>query len=249
MATWWFDLVRFADTVGYHGDQDHRITPYRDYVIKSFNDNLPFDQFTIEQLAGDLVAEPDDVATRGHRLQPRAANDARRRQRRTASIERFIWPIACEIFPKPGWPARWAAASATITSSTRTTQDDFYSMQAFFADVDAYGSFQAVGSNDLPTQRPPEMLAWTLPVYEKCKALDEKIAKLEESLTGLLKKDWEKNRERTDRAQEGAGRSRSRVRADDDHEGCAAARVSHSAAGQLDGQFGQRSFSRTRPTL
>src|SRR5205085_1322338 len=41
MATWWFDLVRFADTVGYHGDQDQRITPYRDYVIKSFNDNLP----------------------------------------------------------------------------------------------------------------------------------------------------------------------------------------------------------------
>ncbi len=58
MATWWFDLVRFADTVGYHGDQDQRITPYRDYVIKSFNDNLAFDQFTIEQLAGDLLPNP-----------------------------------------------------------------------------------------------------------------------------------------------------------------------------------------------
>jgi hypothetical protein len=58
MATWWFDLVRFANTVGYHGDQEHRITPYRDYVIKSFNENLPFDQFTIEQLAGDLLRNP-----------------------------------------------------------------------------------------------------------------------------------------------------------------------------------------------
>ena len=58
MATWWFDLVRYADTVGYHGDQDHHITPYRDYVIKSFIDNLPFDQFTIEQLAGDLLPKP-----------------------------------------------------------------------------------------------------------------------------------------------------------------------------------------------
>jgi hypothetical protein len=58
MATWWFDLVRFANTVGYHGDQEHRITPYRDYVIKSFNENLPFDQFTIEQLAGDLLPNP-----------------------------------------------------------------------------------------------------------------------------------------------------------------------------------------------
>src|SRR5262249_27708782 len=75
------------------------------------------------------------------------------------------------------------------------TQDDFYSMQAFFADVDLYGSFQPVGTNDLPTERPPEMLAWTLPVYEKCKPLDEKIAKLEESLDGLIKKDWEEKRD------------------------------------------------------
>ena len=55
LATYWLDLVRYADTVGYHGDQDHAITPYRDWVIKAFNDNLPFDQFTAEQLAGDLL--------------------------------------------------------------------------------------------------------------------------------------------------------------------------------------------------
>ena len=52
---YWLDLVRYADTVGYHGDQDHNISPYRDYVIDAFNDNLPFDQFTREQLAGDLL--------------------------------------------------------------------------------------------------------------------------------------------------------------------------------------------------
>ena len=38
LATYWLDLVRYADTVGYHGDQDHAITPYRDWVIKAFND-------------------------------------------------------------------------------------------------------------------------------------------------------------------------------------------------------------------
>ena len=38
MAVFWLDLVRFADTVGYHGDQDHSISPYRDYVIKAFNE-------------------------------------------------------------------------------------------------------------------------------------------------------------------------------------------------------------------
>ena len=41
MAVYWLDLVRFADTVGYHGDQDHSITPYRDYVIDALNLNLP----------------------------------------------------------------------------------------------------------------------------------------------------------------------------------------------------------------
>ncbi len=55
MAMYWLDLVRYADTVGYHGDQEHAIAPYRDYVIASFNADKPFDRFTAEQLAGDLL--------------------------------------------------------------------------------------------------------------------------------------------------------------------------------------------------
>jgi len=55
MAIPWLDLVRYADTVGFHGDVAIRVWPYRDYVIDAFNRNLPFDQFTREQLAGDLL--------------------------------------------------------------------------------------------------------------------------------------------------------------------------------------------------
>ena len=58
MASSWLDIVRFADTVGFHGDQNQRVFPYRDYVIDSFNDNKPFDQFTREQIAGDLLDAP-----------------------------------------------------------------------------------------------------------------------------------------------------------------------------------------------
>ena len=58
MAMWWLDLVRYADTVGYHGDQEMSVSPFRQYVISSFNTNKPFDQFTIEQLAGDLLPNP-----------------------------------------------------------------------------------------------------------------------------------------------------------------------------------------------
>jgi hypothetical protein len=56
MAIGWLDVVRFADTIGYHSDNPRNVWPYRDFVIKSFNENKPFDQFTREQLAGDLLA-------------------------------------------------------------------------------------------------------------------------------------------------------------------------------------------------
>jgi hypothetical protein len=55
MAIGWLDVVRFADTIGYHSDNPRNVWPYRDWVIKSYNDNKPFDRFTIEQIAGDVV--------------------------------------------------------------------------------------------------------------------------------------------------------------------------------------------------
>src|SRR5262245_18468644 len=58
MAVYWLDLVRYADTGGYHSDNHRDVTPYRDYVINAFNANKRFDQFTIEQLAGDLLSNP-----------------------------------------------------------------------------------------------------------------------------------------------------------------------------------------------
>src|SRR6516162_7448244 len=57
MAMFWLDLVRYADTNGYHGDNHEDRDMYRDWVIEAFNNNLSFDQFTIEQLAGDLLPD------------------------------------------------------------------------------------------------------------------------------------------------------------------------------------------------
>ena len=57
MAIHWLDVVRFADTIGYHSDNPRNVWPYRDWVIKSFNDNKPFDRFSIEQIAGDLIPD------------------------------------------------------------------------------------------------------------------------------------------------------------------------------------------------
>jgi hypothetical protein len=58
MARIWLDAARYGDTHGLHLDNERSIWPYREWVISSFNQNMPFDQFTIEQLAGDLLPQP-----------------------------------------------------------------------------------------------------------------------------------------------------------------------------------------------
>lgn len=57
MAAWWLDAARYADTNGYQTDGDRIMWRWRDWVIEAFNRNLPFDQFTLEQLAGDMLPE------------------------------------------------------------------------------------------------------------------------------------------------------------------------------------------------
>ncbi len=58
MARYWLDVARYGDTHGLHLDNERSMWAYRDWVVQAFNRNLPFDQFTIEQLAGDLLPEP-----------------------------------------------------------------------------------------------------------------------------------------------------------------------------------------------
>lgn len=69
-ARQWLDLARYADSSGYPSDQPREIWAYRDWVVKALNKNMPFDEFTIEQIAGDLLPNPTDdqlVATAFHR--------------------------------------------------------------------------------------------------------------------------------------------------------------------------------------
>jgi hypothetical protein len=193
MAQWWFDLVRFANTVGYHGDQIHSAIPYRDYVIKSFNDNTPFDQFTIEQLAGDLVENPtmwQKVATGYNRLlQTTHEGGAQNKEYLAIHLADRVRNVG-EV---------WLATSTGCAQCHDHKFDpislrDFYSLGAFFADVDHYGSFASVSGNIEYTERPPEILAWTLPTYEEIQKLDQEIGKVEGKLHGRITSDWQKLR-------------------------------------------------------
>jgi len=156
LASYWFDLVRFADTVGYHGDQDHNIAPYRDYVIRSFNDNLPFDQFTREQIAGDLLPEAgtwQKVASGYNRLLQTTHEGG-------LQVKEYDAIYAADRVRNLS--AVWMGATVGCAQCHDHKYDpytikDHYSLAAFFADIHDSG----FSGNSLPTQRPPEMMVFS----------------------------------------------------------------------------------------
>ncbi len=102
MAIFWLDLVRYADTQGYHSDNHVDIWMFRDYVIRAFNANKPFDRFTIEQLAGDLLPRATDetrVASGYNRLLQTTQEGGPRPRNTSPSTP----PTACATSPASGW--------------------------------------------------------------------------------------------------------------------------------------------------
>ena len=179
MASYWLDLVRFADTVGYHGDQDHNITPYRDYILNSFNQNLPFDQFTREQLAGDLLNEPtiDQRVATGYNRLLQTSHEGGVQAREYLAIY-----AADRIRNLSGvWMgATLGCAQCHDHKYDPYTARDFYAMSAFFADVDESKHF-AVGSNSLPTKRPPEISVLNRKDREHLTSLEANVSKTKET--------------------------------------------------------------------
>ncbi|MGC4017168.1 MAG: DUF1549 domain-containing protein [Luteolibacter sp.] len=166
MAVPWLDVVRFADTVGYHGDQNQRIFPYRDYVIKAFNDNKPFDQFTVEQLAGDLLPGATDeqrIATGFLRLNLMTREGG-------AQPPEYLAKYTGDRVRAVG--AAWLGLTTGCAECHDHKFDpllakDFYSLGAFFDDVrqwGVYSDYNYTPNKDLPGFNneypfPPEIYA------------------------------------------------------------------------------------------
>ena len=154
LASYWLDLVRYADTVGYHGDQDHPITPYRDWVIKAFNDNMPFDRFTAAQIAGDLLPQSsvnDKIASGYNRLLQTSHEGGVQKKEYLAKYSADRVRNVSNVW----LGATMGCSECHDHKYDPFTQRDFYAMAAFFADVDDTQTFR--GSNTLPTTREPEM--------------------------------------------------------------------------------------------
>ena len=153
MAMDWLDQVRYADTNGYHSDEFRSVWPYRDYVIDSYKQNKPFDQFTIEQLAGDLLPDATQeqkvgaafnrlnqiTAEGGAQAKEYLAMYAKDRVRATASVWMGATMVCAECHDHKYDPY---------------TMKDFYSLGAFFADIQEVGVYPG-GSRWEPTLNLP----------------------------------------------------------------------------------------------
>ena len=140
MANDWIDVARYADTFGYQSDRDMHVWPWRDWVIRAFNDNLPYDQFIVWQTAGDLLPNP----TRDQYLAT-AFNRLHRQTNEGGSIEEEfrVAYIADRVNTN-------ATAFLGLTFECCRCHDhkfdpilqrDFYSLSAFFSNIDEHGLY------------------------------------------------------------------------------------------------------------
>jgi len=155
-AVGWLDAVRYADTAGYHSDGDRPAWPYRDYVLKAFRDNKPFDQFTREQLAGDLMPS----ATTEQRIASAYNRMGRTSAEGGLQPKEYVAKYGADRVRALG--ANWLGSTLGCAECHDHKFDpvltkDFYALKAFFADVKEDGLVADVG---------PDAFSPKMPVYQ-----------------------------------------------------------------------------------
>jgi len=183
MAAFWLDVARYSDTAGYHGDQGTRVFPYRDYVIRAFNENKPFDEFTREQLAGDLLENPTDeqrIATGFLRLNMMTREGG-------AQPDEYIAKYMGDRIRTFG------GAFLGLTTGCAECHDhkfdpirakDYYALGAFFADIRQWGLYTSYGNQPNPdldgwnnqSPFPPEIHIHNEPLLERIEKLRGEVA-------------------------------------------------------------------------
>ena len=192
-AARWLDAARYADTAGYHSDGERPAWPYRDYVLQAFRDNKPFDVFTREQIAGDLMPNAtveQKVASAYNRMGRTSAEGG-------LQPKEYLAKYGAERVRALG--TNWLGSTMGCAECHNHKFDpiltkDFYAMKAFFADVKENGMVMDTG---------PDAFAPKMPVYrpgekEQVDALDGRIqsakSELDRKADALVeeRRAWEK---------------------------------------------------------
>jgi len=188
MARYWLDLVRFADTNGLHHDHYREMTPYRDWVIRAFNDNLPFDQFTIYQIAGDLFDAPtidQQIASGFNRLHLII-------DRGTALPEESFTRNVVDRVTAVGTAFLGLTVQCAVCHDHKydpITQKDFYQLYAFFNNFDGAPETGGRRGTDFKRGLQPPYLNLPSPKQEQSiERLNGEIAKLQQRVKTLKKK-------------------------------------------------------------
>lgn len=180
MARYWLDAARYGDTHGLHLDNERSLWPYREWVINAYNNNLPFDQFTIDQLAGDLLPAPT--------LDQRVATGFNRCNVTTSEGGAIDaeWYVRYAIDRTDAVGTVWMGLTLTCASChdhkfDPISQKEFYSLYAFFNSL----SDRAMDGNALLP--PPVLKLPTADQEARMAELNKEIATLKQQLVQMRK--------------------------------------------------------------
>jgi mono/diheme cytochrome c family protein len=197
MATRWLDAARYADTNGYQSDGERSMWRWRDWVIDAYNQNLPFDRFTLEQLAGDMLPHPT--------LEQRIATGFNRNHRGNAEGGIIPEEYAVEYVVDRVETTGTVWLGLTIGCGRchdhkfdPITQKEFYQLFAFFNNVPEHGKAVKYGNSPpmikAPTREQQQQLA---EVERQIAAAESRVAALEPELAAVQAK-WEQTLEAAD---------------------------------------------------
>ena len=182
MALQWLDFARYADSNGFQSDGSRYQWPWRNWVIQAFNENKPFDRFTVEQIAGDLLpdATRDQVVATGFNRNHRLNGEG--------GLVAEEWRIETVIDRLETTGSTWLGLTFNCCRChdhkyDPITQKEFYRFFAYFNSIQESGTLQGDGKNTAPTIAVPDPDA-----RGKSAALEAEIAAAAQATADLRKK-------------------------------------------------------------
>jgi hypothetical protein len=180
MAVDWLDISRYADSYGYQVDREREVWPWRDWVIRAFNENLPFDQFITWQIAGDLLPNPTDdqiLATAFNRLhQQESEGGSVEEEYRVEYVADRVQTFATAFLG-----LTFECARCHDHKFDPIAQTDYFSLFAMFQNIDEAGLY----SFFTPSPPTPTLRLMDDAAKQKSAELQAKVGDAENRLTAL----------------------------------------------------------------